>query len=63
MVVRQGGDAYLADAQSEYFFSVTELNDSFETPSACHIIYGDNDLKTEEISTAGLSSKEFGETF
>ena len=43
------------------FFSVTELNDSFETPSACHIIYGDKDLNTEEISTAGLSSKEFEE--
>ena len=43
------------------FFSVTELNDSFETPSACHIIYGDKGLNTEEINTAGLSSKEFEE--
>ena len=41
------------------FFSVTELNDSFETPSAVHIIYGDKGLNTEEIKTAGLSSKEF----
>ena len=23
------------------FFSVTELNDGFETPSAMHVIYGD----------------------
>ena len=23
------------------FFSVTEINDNFETNSACHIIYGD----------------------
>lgn len=40
-------------------FSVTEINDAFETPSACHIVYGDRGLNTEEIETAGLSSKEF----
>ena len=40
-------------------FSVTEINDAFETVSACHIVYGDKGLNTEEIETAGLSSKQF----
>jgi hypothetical protein len=40
-------------------FSITELNDDFETPSACHIIYGDHGDSEEMISTEGLSSAQF----
>jgi hypothetical protein len=40
-------------------FSVTEINDSFATNSACHIIYGDKGLHAEEIATEGLTSAEF----
>ena len=43
------------------FFSVTELNDGFQTNSAMHVIYGDVDNKTEEIATANLSSAEVEE--
>ena len=37
------------------FFSVTEISDQFETDSALHINYNDEDLKVETILTAGMS--------
>ena len=43
------------------FFSVTEINDNFETKSAVHVIYGDLNSTTEEIETEGLKSAEIEE--
>ena len=40
------------------FFSVTEISDQFETDSALHINYKDEDLKVETILTAGMSSED-----
>lgn len=40
------------------FFSVTEISDQFETDSAMHINYKDEDLKVETILTAGMSSED-----
>eukprot|EP01031_Cornospumella_fuschlensis_P037169 gene37169-45113_t len=37
------------------FFSIEELNDKFETPSAVHVLYGDLDNTEHKIDTAGLS--------
>lgn len=45
------------------FFSVTELNESFETDSAVHIVYGDHKDSYDMIHTAGLSSKQFEQAF
>ena len=41
------------------FFSVTELNDSFDTPSAVHVVYGDHAGNEDVIDTTGLSSGQF----
>ena len=38
------------------FFSIHELNDDFDTPSAVHVIYGDHGDSEDVIDTAGLSS-------
>ena len=38
------------------FFSVTELNDNFDTESAVHVIYGDHKDSKDMIPTHGLSS-------
>jgi hypothetical protein len=43
------------------FFSITEINDNFETKSAVHVIYGDLKGTTEEIETEGLKSSDIEE--
>ena len=40
------------------FFSVTEIANQFETDSALHINYDDEDLRVETILTAGMSSED-----
>ena len=41
------------------YFVLTEINHHFDTPSSCHILYGDGANTEEDIETAGLSSEAF----
>ena len=37
------------------FFTVSEINDNYKTPSALHIIYGDKDDTESDILVKGLT--------
>jgi hypothetical protein len=41
------------------FFTLTEIDDSMKTPSACHVVFGDASDREDTIESARLSALDF----